>query len=121
MKNIINKRAVLELAIICGLIFATQSFAAVSTLPEEITVRGKLSRTVEAGGWLILTGKDKYLILNASEFSGESWFREGAQVEAIGETKPDTVTIYQEGMPFEACSLKLIQKGSSSALPAPTT
>ena len=68
---------------------------------------------------MILTGKGKYLILNARKFAVESWFREGAEVEAIGETKPDTVTIYQEGTPFDACSLKLIQKGSSSAMTSP--
>ena len=114
MKNIINNAAVLKLAIICGLVFATHSFAAVSTLPEEITVRGKLSRTVEAGGWLILTGKKKYLILNASQFAGKSWFREGAEVEAAGETKPDAITIFQEGTPFKVGSLKTIQNSSSS-------
>jgi len=119
MNNIIIKRAVLIIVIFCGLIFATQSLAAARTSAKEMTVRGRLARTVEAGGWLILTDKGKYLILNARKFAAESWFREGAEVEAIGETKPDTVTIYQEGTPFEACSLKLIQKGSSSVITSP--
>jgi hypothetical protein len=35
---------------------------------KEITVRGRLSRTVEAGGWLISTEKEKYLLLNAGRF-----------------------------------------------------
>ena len=77
----------------------------------EITVRGHLGRTVEAGGWLILvetndTAKRKYLLLNAQRFQNENWFRAGAEVEAMGEIKPDAVTFYQEGIPFEARTLR---------------
>jgi uncharacterized protein len=77
----------------------------------EITVRGRLGRTVEPGGWLILvdtkdTAKSKYLLLNAQRFQNESWFRAGAEVEAMGETQPDAMTIYQEGIPFEARTLR---------------
>jgi hypothetical protein len=80
---------------------------------KEITVRGRLGRTVEAGGWLILvdtkeTAKRKYLLLNAQRFQNESWFRAGAEVEAMGETKPDTMTIYQEGIPFEARTMRAV-------------
>lgn len=80
---------------------------------KEITVRGRLSRTVEAGGWLISTEKEKYLLLNAGRFQNESWFREAAEVEAIGETKPGVVTTYQEGIPFEVRSMRPV--GSASA------
>ena len=34
---------------------------------KEITVRGKLQKTVEAGGWLIVASDAKYLILNAKD------------------------------------------------------
>lgn len=79
---------------------------------KEITVRGQLAQTVEAGGWLIVArtgGKtDKYLLLNADRFKSESWFRAGAQVEATGEIKDDVMTIYQEGVPFEARTLRQV-------------
>ena len=79
---------------------------------REITVRGRLGRTVEAGGWLILADTQKYLILNPQRFQNESWFREGAGVEAIGETKTDVVTIYQEGIPFEVRSMRPSDEGA---------
>jgi uncharacterized protein YggE len=72
---------------------------------KEITVRGKLQKTVEAGGWLI-TGTDaKYLILNAKDYQSNAWFKESTNVEAVGETK-DVMTSYMEGTPFEAKSMK---------------
>lgn len=77
---------------------------------QEINIRGRLARTIEAGGWLILTDTDeeppKYLLLNARKFEKESWFRAGTEVEAAGEVKRDAVTIYQEGTPFEARTLR---------------
>ena len=85
-----------------ALIFAAQASAA----SKEVTVRGRLGRTVEAGGWLINTDAQKYLILNPQQFQRETWFREGTEVEATGETRPDAVTIYQEGVPFEVRSMK---------------
>ncbi len=73
------------------------------------TVSGKLAPTVEAGGWLIAAEREKYLLLNAGRFRGESWFRAGAEVAATGEIKRGAVTIYQEGIPFEAETLRLRQ------------
>lgn len=81
-------------------IFAVQSFA------QQKTISGKLSQTVEAGGWLIVENNEKYLLLNADKFSKQSWFKAGAMVTATGEIKRDAVTIYQEGIPFEANSLR---------------
>ena len=73
---------------------------------KEITVRGKLQKTVEAGGWLIVADeKTKYLILNAQSFTKHPWFKESANVEAVGETK-DVMTTFMEGTPFEAKSMK---------------
>jgi hypothetical protein len=40
-------------------LFTAQAFA------RDIIVRGRLAKTVEAGGWLIVTGSEKYLLLNA--------------------------------------------------------
>jgi len=54
---------------------------------KEITVRGKLQKTVEAGGWLIVKDDTKYLILNPKNFESNDWFKVGTNVEATGEVK----------------------------------
>lgn len=76
---------------------------------KEITVRGKLQKTVEAGGWLIVASDAKYLILNAKNFQSNAWFKEQTNVEAVGETK-DVMTTFMEGTPFEARSLQPIEQ-----------
>src|SRR6185503_8739924 len=76
---------------------------------KEITVRGKLQKTVEAGGWLILNEDAKYLILNAKSFQSNSWFKESTNVQDVGETK-DVMTTFMEGTPFEAKSLQPIEQ-----------
>ncbi|PYS46817.1 MAG: hypothetical protein DMF68_17905 [Acidobacteria bacterium] len=80
---------------------------------KEMTIRGHLAQTVEAGGWLVIVDTDekttKYLLLNARRFQNKSWFRVGATVEVTGEPKPDAVTIYQEGIPFEARMMRAIE------------
>ena len=86
-------------------LFTTQVFA------KEITVRGRLQRTVEAGGWVIVSGDQKYLVLNARKFQNEKWFTEGTEVEAVGETKPDVMTAFMEGTPFEARTMRPFAQG----------
>lgn len=86
-----------------------------ATFASEINVRGRLGKTVEAGGWLILTDADKYLILNPQRFQNETWFRESAEVEATGEVKRDAVTVYQEGIPFEVSSMRPVDGGGGAA------
>jgi len=76
---------------------------------KEITIRGKLQKTVEAGGWLIAGGDAKYLILNAKNFQSNAWFKESTNVEAVGETK-DVMTTFMEGTPFEAKSMQPIEQ-----------
>jgi hypothetical protein len=76
---------------------------------KEITVRGKLQKTVEAGGWLIAAGDAKYLILNAKNFQSNGWFKESTNVEAVGETK-DVMTTFMEGTPFEAKSMQPVEQ-----------
>jgi hypothetical protein len=95
-----------HLTIVVGVIALLALFA-VQASAKEITVRGRLGRTVEAGGWLILvkpngTATTKYLLLNPQRFQKESWFRAGTEVEATGEIQADAITIYQEGTPFHA-------------------
>jgi len=77
---------------------------------KEITVRGKLQKTVEAGGWLIVANDAKYLILNSKNFQNQSWFKESTHVEAVGETK-DVMTTFMEGTPFEAKSITPLEQG----------
>jgi uncharacterized protein YggE len=89
-------------------ILAGQSFA------KEITVRGRLQRTVEHGGWLIVSDNQKYLILNAQRFQNESWFTAAKEVEASGETKTDVMTIHMEGTPFEARTIRPLEQGSTA-------
>jgi uncharacterized protein YggE len=76
---------------------------------KEITVRGKLQKTVEAGGWLIAASDAKYLILNAKNFQSNGWFKESTNVEAVGETK-DVMTTFMEGTPFEAKSMQPVEQ-----------
>jgi uncharacterized protein YggE len=76
---------------------------------KEITVRGKLQKTVEAGGWLIVNSDAKYLILNAKNFQSNAWFKESTNVEAVGETK-DVMTTFMEGTPFEAKSMQPLEQ-----------
>lgn len=100
-------------------VVALLTLITVQATAKEITVRGRLAQTVESGGWLIITktGKKatKYLLLNAQRFQNEQWFRVGALVEARGEVKRDVMTIYQEGTPFEARSLRSIRKARATA------
>src|SRR3954471_3403482 len=80
---------------------------------KEITVRGKLQKTVESGGWLIVGGDAKYLILNAKNFQSNAWFKESTNVEAVGETK-DVMTTFMEGTPFEAKSMQPVDQAAAT-------
>ncbi len=82
------------------------------------TVRGRLQKTVEAGGWLIVVDGQKYLLLNAQRFQKESWFKEAAEVEATGDTKSDVMTTYMEGTPFEVRSLRPLAQGPAGGTQA---
>ena len=90
---------------ILSLLFVVQASA------QETTVRGQIGQTVEAGGWLINSGKGKYLLLNAERWRNEAWFRSGAQVEATGEVRRDVVTTQMEGTPFQARTLRPLESG----------
>jgi uncharacterized protein YggE len=82
---------------------------------KEITVSGRLQKTVEAGGWVIATGNQKYLVLNAQRFQNEKWFAPGNEVEAVGEIKSDVMTTYMEGTPFEVRTMRpLAESGTGS-------
>lgn len=87
-------------------LFTMQAFA------KDITIRGRLQRTVEPGGWIISAGSQKYLILNAQRFQSEKWFAEANEVEAVGETK-DVMTTYMEGTPFEVRTMRPLAGGGS--------
>jgi len=88
-------------------LLTTQVFA------KEMTVRGRLQRTVEAGGWVIADGNQKYLILNAQRFQAERWFAETNEVEAVGETKSGGAIIYMEGTPFEVRTMRALEASGS--------
>ena len=94
-------------SLVLVLLLTAQVFA------KDLTVRGRLQRTVEAGGWLINSGNQKYLILNAQLFQNEKWFTEANEVEAVGETKSGVVTIYMEGTPFEVRTMRPLSESGS--------
>ena len=75
---------------------------------KEITVRGKLKKTVEAGGWLIVNDT-KYLILNPANFQKNDWFKESTNVEAVGEVK-EVMTTFMEGTPFEVKTMQPVDQ-----------
>jgi len=87
----------------------------VGAAAQEITVRGQIGQTVEPGGWLINSAKQKYLLLNAERWRNESWFRAGAEVEATGEVRRDVVTTQMEGTPFQARTLRPVEGGGDSS------
>ena len=90
-----------------------RAFESATELPSQITLHGRLQKTVEAGGWLVLAEGQKYLIINPQRYVKESWFKEGAEVEAVGETKSDVVSSFMEGTPFEVRSLRPLTQGAS--------
>lgn len=102
------KRTLLITGVVALILTATTVLHA-----KEITVRGKLQKTVEAGGWLIAASDAKYLILNAKSFQSNEWFKESTSVEAVGETK-DVMTTYMEGTPFEAKSMKPVEQNAAT-------
>jgi uncharacterized protein len=98
--------------ILCGLALLT--LFSVSAIAKEITVRGTLQKTVESGGWLIKADKQKYLLLNAADYKNQSWFTESSAVEAVGQTRSDVMTIYQEGTPFQARSMHAVDENQTT-------
>src|SRR5882672_638388 len=94
---------------LCAL-FASAAFA------KQITIRGKLQKTVEVNGWVIVTGQQKYLLLNAQKFQNEKWFAEASEVEAIGEIKKGVITIHMEGIPFAVQSMHPVEQHESQVI-----
>src|ERR1044072_9397309 len=91
------KRLILLMALVLG--------AATILQAKEITVRGKLQKTVESGGWLIVRGDTKYLVLNPRNFQSSGWFKESTNSEAVGEVK-EVITTFMEGTPFEVKTMQ---------------
>jgi uncharacterized protein YggE len=87
------------------LLFAAQGVCAWQ-VSQELTVMGRLTPTVEAGGWLVVADYGKYLLTNANEFRRQPWFREGASVEATGRVREDVMSIHMEGVPFQARTMR---------------
>src|SRR5215211_1943583 len=95
--------------LLIGAVMALVLGTATALHAKEITIRGKLQKTVEAGGWLIVNEGGKYLILNAKNFQNNAWFKESTGVEAVGETK-DVMTTFMEGTPFQAKSIQPVDQ-----------
>jgi uncharacterized protein YggE len=99
------KKLSLVMALILG--------AATVLQAKEITVRGKLQKTVESGGWLIVASDAKYLILNPRSFQSNAWFKESTNVEAVGEVK-EVMTTFMEGTPFEVRTMQPADQAAAS-------
>ncbi|MDT5158927.1 MAG: uncharacterized protein QOH51_3284 [Acidobacteriota bacterium] len=108
-KSLLTVRVV---ALALWLAFASLGASAAQT-SNELTVVGRLTPTVEAGGWLVVADYGKYLILNSRQFQREPWFREGALVEAFGQVREGVVTTYMQGVPFQARTMRARGGGSS--------
>ena len=110
------KRLLTICSVLALLSFFSAQGIAMDTASElnQMTLRGRLQKTVEAGGWLVVDGGKKYLIINPQTFRNESWFKEGTEVEAVGETKSDVMTISMEGTPFEVRSLRPLAEGGAA-------
>jgi uncharacterized protein YggE len=98
---LVVRAASLALVLLCA---AQVAWAAQAT--KELTVVGRLTPTVEAGGWLVVADYGKYLLTNANEFRRQPWFREGASVEATGRVRDDVMSIHMEGVPFQARTMR---------------
>src|SRR5215218_2297885 len=96
---------VIAASLTLALLFAAQGARAAQGT-RELTVVGRLTPTVEAGGWLVVADYGKYLLTNANEFRRQPWFREGAAVEATGRVRDDVMSIHMEGVPFRARTMR---------------
>lgn len=92
-------------ALALALAFAAQAAQAAQT-SKNLTIVGRLTPTVEAGGWLVVADYGSYLLLNANQFRREPWFREGASVEATGQVREDVMSIHMQGVPFQARTMR---------------
>jgi uncharacterized protein YggE len=99
------------------LLFAAQ-VASAAQATKELTVVGRLTPTVEAGGWLVVADYGKYLLTNANEFRRQPWFREGAAVEATGRVRDDVMSIHMEGVPFQARTMRARASSRSGSTPS---
>ena len=104
--------AILSVVVLVMLFTTQQGLAEAGS--TELTIRGRLQKTVEPGGWVIVVDGRKYLLLNAQRFQKESWFKETAEVEASGDTKSDVMTTYMEGTPFEVRSMRPFEQGPAA-------
>src|ERR1051326_6349647 len=80
---------------------------------KEITVRGKLQKTAESGGWLIVASDSKYLLLNPGNIQKNGWVMVSSNVESVGEVL-EVMTTFTEGTPFEVKTMKPADQATST-------
>ncbi len=97
--------------------FGTHSIAIARPETKKLTINGTLKRTIEKGGWLIVSDKKKFLILNAGEFADNSWFIVGAKVRANGSLR-NHPTFFMEGRPFKLDKLTPRRTQNNSVITA---
>lgn len=75
----------------------------------ELTLAGKLKKTVEMGGWVVTddTSGKKYLLMDLTPaLKSEPWFKEGTPVKVTGSVKEGVSTFFMEGTPFGVTKLE---------------
>lgn len=64
---------------------------------NQVSVTGTLQQTVEAGGWVVNAGNQKYVLLGVDPVEDQAWFKPGTEIMVSGNVRSDIPTIYQEG------------------------
>jgi|GEM_PF-1736021 len=73
-----------------------------------VNVVGRLSRTVEAGGWTVTDRqtRQKYLLMQAEAFQNRRWFQDGQTVRVEGTTRPNRPNLHMEGTPLAVTDMQ---------------
>lgn len=109
-----NFISTLRVAVVALALALSAQAASARQATSELTVAGRLTPTVEAGGWLIVADYGKYLILNPRAYEREPWFREGSTVEATGTVRQDVMTSQMEGLPFQVRTMRAQARGTQT-------
>lgn len=82
----------------------------------RITFEGRLQRSVEAGGWVVVDdlSREKYLLLDIPQNRRQAnWFRAGTLVTVTGVPDEDGASIYMEGQPIDVTDIRRAQRAGA--------
>ena len=84
--------------------YAAQQAAQAGALARPIKLRGTLART--PGGWTIVAFGQALRLLDTSKYEQQAWFKDKAEVVAVGTIALDATTPAGQAVPFDLESLK---------------